>query len=422
MASDDIKQAWKVPEPTLRRLPWYLAFVKLMKGKGEAFISSTQIAKEINVDPSQVAKDLSFVNISGKTRVGYDINALVDVLEDFLGFTSQHKAFLFGVGSLGASLLHDTGLSQYGLEIVAGFDVREDLDGSMINGIPVFHMDDFPAKQKEYGATIGVITVPVEKAQEVTDRIIEGGIKALWNFTPFRIRVPEHIVVQNTSMYAHLAVMFNRLNSMNHYNMKILAVGMNYAAHNKELHHSLELSEPTIFMKSDSSLLKDGKPFFIPDFSSEVHYETEIVVRIDRLGKNIAERFAHRYYNEVTVGIDFTARDLQNKLRAQGLPWEISKAFDNSAVIGTFIPLEQAGDVNRLPFHLDINGSKVQEGNTSNMLFSVDKIIAYVSRFFTLKIGDLIYTGTPAGVGPVKIDDHLEGYLGERKLLDFYVR
>ena len=176
MASDDIKQAWKVPEPTLRRLPWYLAFVKLMKGKGEAFISSTQIAKEINVDPSQVAKDLSFVNISGKTRVGYDINALVDVLEDFLGFTSQHKAFLFGVGSLGASLLHDTGLSQYGLEI----------------------------------------TVPVEKAQEVTDRIIEGGIKALWNFTPFRIRVPEHIVVQNTSMYAHLAVMFNRLNSMNH--------------------------------------------------------------------------------------------------------------------------------------------------------------------------------------------------------------
>ena len=216
MASDDIKQAWKVPEPTLRRLPWYLAFVKLMKGKGEAFISSTQIAKEINVDPSQVAKDLSFVNISGKTRVGYDINALVDVLEDFLGFTSQHKAFLFGVGSLGASLLHDTGLSQYGLEIVAGFDVREALDGSVINGIPVFHMDDFPVKQKEYGATIGVITVPVEKAQEVTDRIIEGGIKALWNFTPFRIRVPEHIVVQNTSMYAHLAVMFNRLNSMNH--------------------------------------------------------------------------------------------------------------------------------------------------------------------------------------------------------------
>ena len=124
---------------------------------------------------------------------------------------------------------------------------------------------------------------------------------------------------------------------------------MNYAAHNKELHHSLKLSEPTIFMKSDSSLLKDGKPFFIPDFSSEIHYETEIVVKIDRLGKNIAERFAHRYYNEVTVGIDFTARDLQNKLRAQGLPWEISKAFDNSAVLGTFVPLERVGDVNRIP-------------------------------------------------------------------------
>ncbi|WP_165154363.1 redox-sensing transcriptional repressor Rex [Parabacteroides sp. ZJ-118] len=216
MTGGDRRQVWKVPEPTLRRLPWYLAFVKLMKGRGESFISSTQIAKEINVDHSQVAKDLSFVNISGKTRVGYDINALVDVLEDFLGFTSRHKAFLFGVGSLGASLLHDTGLSQYGLEIVAGFDVREELAGSMINGIPVFHMDDFPAKQKEYGATIGVITVPVEKAQEVTDRIIGGGIKALWNFTPFRIRVPEQIVVQNTSMYAHLAVMFNRLNAMNH--------------------------------------------------------------------------------------------------------------------------------------------------------------------------------------------------------------
>lgn len=196
---------------------------------------------------------------------------------------------------------------------------------------------------------------------------------------------------------------------------------MNYAAHNKELHHTLELTEPTIFMKSDSSLLKDGKPFFIPDFSSEIHYETELVVKIDRLGKNIAERFAHRYYSEVTVGIDFTARDLQRRLREQGLPWEISKAFDNSAVIGTFIPLEEAGNVNQLSFHLDMNGKTVQQGNTADMLFSVDQIIAYVSRFFTLKIGDLIYTGTPVGVGPVSIGDHLEGYLGERKLLDFHV-
>ncbi len=197
---------------------------------------------------------------------------------------------------------------------------------------------------------------------------------------------------------------------------------MNYAAHNKELHHTLELTEPTIFMKSDSSLLKDGKPFFIPDFSSEIHYETELVVKIDRLGKNIAERFAHRYYSEVTVGIDFTARDLQRRLREQGLPWEISKAFDNSAVIGTFIPLEEAGNVNQLSFHLDMNGKTVQQGNTADMLFSVDQVIAYVSRFFTLKIGDLIYTGTPVGVGPVSIGDHLEGYLGERKLLDFHVR
>ena len=197
---------------------------------------------------------------------------------------------------------------------------------------------------------------------------------------------------------------------------------MNYAAHNKELHHTLELTEPTIFMKSDSSLLKDGKPFFIPDFSSEIHYETELVVKIDRLGKNIAERFAHRYYSEVTVGIDFTARDLQRRLREQGLPWEISKAFDNSAAIGTFIPLEKAGDVNQLSFHLDMNGKTVQQGNTADMLFSVDQIIAYVSRFFTLKIGDLIYTGTPVGVGTVSIGDHLEGYLGEQKLLDFHVR
>ena len=173
MANDEMKQIWKVPEPTLRRLPWYLAFLKLMKGRGETFVSSTQIAKEINVDPSQVAKDLSFVNISGKTRVGYEIGTLVDVLEDFLGFTAQHKAFLFGVGSLGAALLQDSGLKQYGLEIVGGFDVRRELAGTEINGIPVYHMDDFPAKQKEYGATIGVITVPVDKAQEVTEGFVE---------------------------------------------------------------------------------------------------------------------------------------------------------------------------------------------------------------------------------------------------------
>lgn len=214
MGNNFTKGKIKVPEPTLRRLPWYLAFVKLLKGKGEIYVSSTQIAKEISVDASQVAKDLSFVNISGKTRVGYEIETLVNVLERFLGFTEQHKAFLFGVGSLGGALLQDSGLKQYGLEIIAGFDVRKDLVGKKINGIPVFHISDFPQKQKEHNTIIGVLTVPVEKAQEVTEQIISGGIKALWNFTPFRIRVPEDIVVQNTSMYAHLAVMFNRLNSI----------------------------------------------------------------------------------------------------------------------------------------------------------------------------------------------------------------
>ena len=197
---------------------------------------------------------------------------------------------------------------------------------------------------------------------------------------------------------------------------------MNYAAHNKELNHTLTLTEPTIFMKADSALLKDGKPFFIPAFTKELHHEAEIVVKIDRLGKNIAERFAHRYYNEVTIGIDFTARDLQNRLREKGLPWEISKSFDHSAVVGTFVPLEEVGDIHHLPFHLDINGELRQAGNTENMLFNVDRIIAYVSQFFTLKMGDLIYTGTPAGVGPVQIGDHLQGYIGDRQLLDFYVR
>lgn len=203
--------------------------------------------------------------------------------------------------------------------------------------------------------------------------------------------------------------------------MKIFAVGMNYAAHNKEMHNPLELSEPVIFMKGDS-LLKDGKPFFIPDFSSQIHYETELVIKICRLGKNIAEKFAHRYYEEVTVGIDFTARDLQTDFRQRGLPWELSKAFDNSAVVGTFIPLADMGNADQLSFHLTINEQTVQQGQTNRMIFSVDKIIAYISRFFTLRIGDLIYTGTPAGVGAVHIGDHLQGYLENRKLLDFYVR
>ena len=206
------KEADKVPEPTLRRLPWYLSNIKLMKEKGEQYVSSTQISKEINIDASQIAKDLSYVNISGRTRVGYNIDALIEVLESFLGFTNMHKAFLFGVGSLGAALLRDSGLHRFGLEIVAAFDVNPELVGKDLNGIPIFHSDDFEAKMKEYDVNIGVLTVPINIAQEITNKMVDGGIKAVWNFTPFRIRVPENIVVQNTSLYAHLAVMFNRLN------------------------------------------------------------------------------------------------------------------------------------------------------------------------------------------------------------------
>lgn len=202
----------KVPEPTLRRLPWYLSNAKLLRKKGELLVSTTQMSKEINIDASQIAKDLSYVNVSGRTRVGYDVNELVEVLEDFLGFTDVHRAFLFGVGSLGGALLGDSGLSHFGLEIVAAFDVCPKKVGTSINGIPIFHSDDFEAKMKEYDVNIGVLTVPIEIAQSITDKMVGGGIKAVWNFTPFRIRVPENIVVQNTSLYAHLAVMFNRLN------------------------------------------------------------------------------------------------------------------------------------------------------------------------------------------------------------------
>ena len=212
MSTSIRKEADKVPEPTLRRLPWYLSNIKLMKEKGEQYVSSTQISMEINIDASQIAKDLSYVNISGRTRVGYNIDALIEVLESFLGFTNMHKAFLFGGGSLGAALLRDSGLHHFGLEIVAAFDVNPELVGKDLNGIPIFHSDDFEAKMKEYDVNIGVLTVPINIAQEITDKMVDGGIKAVWNFTPFRIRVPENIVVQNTSLYAHLAVMFNRLN------------------------------------------------------------------------------------------------------------------------------------------------------------------------------------------------------------------
>lgn len=198
---------------------------------------------------------------------------------------------------------------------------------------------------------------------------------------------------------------------------------MNYAQHNKELHGALYISEePVIFTKADSALLKDGKPFFVPDHLGRVDYETELAVRICRLGKGIPERFAHRYYDAVTVGIDFTARDLQERLRAAGQPWELCKGFDGAAAIGTWIDKDSIGDVQALDFHLEINGTTVQEGFTGDMIFGVDRIVSFISQFFTLKTGDIVYTGTPAGAGPVSTDDHITGFIGDRKVLEFNVK
>ena len=202
--------------------------------------------------------------------------------------------------------------------------------------------------------------------------------------------------------------------------MKIFAVGMNYSAHNKSLHGTLhKTDEPVIFLKADSALLKDHKPLFIPDDLGRIEYETELVVRICRLGKTISERFAHRYYDAVTVGIDFTARELQQKLREQGRPWELSKSFDGAAVLGEWVEKDKFLDIQRIHFHLDINGKTVQEGCTNDMLYKVDEIVSYISKYFTLKTGDIIYTGCPTGCGPVAINDHLEGYVEDRKVLDF---
>lgn len=202
--------------------------------------------------------------------------------------------------------------------------------------------------------------------------------------------------------------------------MKIFAVGMNYAAHNKELENTLYQPEcPVIFTKADSALLNNHKPFFIPDHLGRIEYETEVVVRISRLGKTIPERFAPRYYDAVTVGIDFTARELQHELRAKGLPWDLCKGFDGAAAVGEWVSVEKFRDVQALRFHLDINGRTVQQGCTADMLFGINRLISYISRYFTLKTGDLLFTGTPAGVGPVAIDDRIEGYLEERKVLAF---
>ena len=205
--------------------------------------------------------------------------------------------------------------------------------------------------------------------------------------------------------------------------MKIFGIGMNYAAHNKELHNTLLYTEePVVFTKADSALLSGGKPFFIPSYTSQCEYETELVVRISHLGRSISERFAHRYYDEITVGIDFTARDLQKQLCAKGLPWDLCKGFDGSAVVGTFVPVSRFRSIQDLHFHLCINGNTVQQGHTADMLHHVVKLVSYISQFFTLKTGDLIFTGTPAGVGQVHIDDHIEGYLEGEKLLEFNVK
>jgi fumarylpyruvate hydrolase len=203
--------------------------------------------------------------------------------------------------------------------------------------------------------------------------------------------------------------------------MKIICIGLNYRKHAIEMGRPFP-AEPVVFMKPDSSILKNNKPFFLPDFSSEVHYEVEIVIKITRLGKGILQEFAPRYYTEITAGIDITARDLQTKLSMDRLPWELSKCFDGAAPLGKFIPVSSVEDTENLDFRLEINGKIVQQSNTSDMIFSINEIVSYVSRFFTLKTGDLIFTGTPSGVGPLKKHDHLVAYIKEMPLLDFMIR
>lgn len=204
--------------------------------------------------------------------------------------------------------------------------------------------------------------------------------------------------------------------------MKIICIGRNYVAHAKELGNDIP-EEPVIFMKPDSALLRNNDPFYIPDWSNDVHYELELVVRINRLGKSIERQFSNRYYSEVGLGIDFTARDLQNKLKDKGLPWEKAKAFDRSAVISNeFLEVADLSNPASIKFQLKLNGEVVQNGDSALMIFPIDELISQVSKYFTLKIGDLIYTGTPAGVGPVKIGDRLEGFLEDRKMFDFVVK
>ena len=200
-----------LPEPTLRRLPWYLAYVGILRERKVEYVSSTQISRDLKVDASQISKDLSFLDIKGKTRIGYEVGLLEHKLEEFLGFKRQHRAVIVGAGSLGGALMQDSGLTRYGLEIVAGFDVDPALVGTVKHGLPVYDSAEIVERCREMNVGIGIVTVPVEHAQSVADRLVEGGVKALWNFTPIRISTPEDVVISNTSIYAHLAVMYNRM-------------------------------------------------------------------------------------------------------------------------------------------------------------------------------------------------------------------
>ncbi|MBI3509726.1 MAG: fumarylacetoacetate hydrolase family protein [Bacteroidetes bacterium] len=203
--------------------------------------------------------------------------------------------------------------------------------------------------------------------------------------------------------------------------MKIICIGRNYAEHAKEMNSAVP-TEPVLFMKPETAYLKAGEKFYYPEFSKEIHHEVELVLRISKMGKHIDEQFANRYYEEIGIGIDFTARDLQIKMKEKGLPWEKAKAFDSSAPVGKFLPVHSFPDLKNIDFRLDVNGKTVQQGNTKNMLFSFDQLLSYSSKFFTLKKGDLVFTGTPEGVGPVKIGDKLEAYIGEEKCLELEVK
>ena len=204
--------------------------------------------------------------------------------------------------------------------------------------------------------------------------------------------------------------------------MKIICTGRNYTDHIAELHNE-KPKDPVLFLKPDTALLLKKQPFFIPDFSEDVHYEVELLVRINKVGKHIQQKFAHKYYEEIGLGIDFTARDLQNKLKEKGLPWEKAKAFDGAAVVGEkWLKKKELGDLEDLDFRLEKNGEVVQQGNSSHMLWKIDELIEYVSKYFTLKIGDIIFTGTPAGVGPVAINDSLSGFIEDERIFSIQVK